>query len=401
MRHKMRIATLVAMAAGIALFFQNCGGVNFSTLDNASLKQGGGDQELEESQKAGTQVLIDKVDVLFVLDESVSMGTIINNVRDGFQALTSAHYPADTRMAVTNMEPAYYTDPAAGQFDLARSFLSSNVFENQPGFIKLVSRASLDAFRSSNPTESAKMTLQGCGEWFTPAEKDGQNESCLLGATQAALLATGVEAGTVTLRQLAEATASKGQRLFREGALVNVIFISDTHDAGYPSYYGHPGGLSKMQTPAELRDRIYTLNPGLEGLRSDGIVTLPPAGDARLTGVHVIGDLPATLNDSVINGEGVNDFSYMPFIQESGGAAMHAANNDWVEAIASMVTDLRHRVNPVITLSHTVARIISVSVDGVELSDSQYIVRDGNRVEVTQQPSWPETVEIRVRYVPY
>lgn len=399
-RHETRIAVLAVLTAGIALSFQNCGGVKFAAVDNSSLKLDAGNGELEEAQKAGTQVVIDKVDVLFVLDESVSMGTIITNVRNGFQALTSAHYPTDTRMAVTNMEPAYYTDPVAGQFDLTRSFISSTVFKNQPGFIKLVSRASLDAFRASNPKESANMNLEGCGDWFAPAEKDRQNESCLVGATQAALLATGVEAGTVTLRQLAEVTAAKGQRLFREGALVNVIFISDTHDAGYPNYYAHAGGLDKMQTPAELRDRIYTLNPGLEGLRFDGIVPLPPSGDARLTGVRVIGGLPATLNDSAINGEGVNDFSYLPFIKETGGAAMHAANNDWLAAIANMVTDLRRRVNPVISLSRVVGRIVSVTVDGVDLPASQYIVRDGNRVEVTQQPSWPDTVDIRVRYVP-
>src|SRR5262245_36346181 len=45
------------------------------------------------------------VDILFVLDDSVSMEAIIDKVRAGFASLANVAFPNDTRMAVTYMSP--------------------------------------------------------------------------------------------------------------------------------------------------------------------------------------------------------------------------------------------------------------------------------------------------------
>ena len=63
-----------------------------------------------------------------------------------------------------------------------------------------------------------------------PGQKSPDGHYCLQAAIQSSYSCTGAEAGITAFEQLL--LKHQGQNLFRQGALVNVIFVSDTHDPG-------------------------------------------------------------------------------------------------------------------------------------------------------------------------
>ena len=63
--------------------------------------------------------------------------------------------------------------------------------------------------------------------------KNSSGESCIAAATQSTFSSLGVEAGIHAVEQLF--LKHSGQALFRPNALVNIIFVSDTHDPGINS----------------------------------------------------------------------------------------------------------------------------------------------------------------------
>ncbi len=399
----------IAIALSLLLpLFQNCTGVGFGTpqSNNSSnihdppnnppddppdgLKR-------SETFTAKIQDLITQTDILFVIDESVSMGRILQDIRAGFASLTAAAYPADTRIAVTNMLPATYTDLLGFVADYTRPFLDpQGIFAQQPGFIRLVNGASIDGFLAVSPASAPKFLLRGCADtWFAPTALNADGQPCLLAASQTALLGTGVEAGIIALDQLVRRQSGP---LFRAGSLVNIIFISDTHDPG-GNYYGRSGALSALIHFSQLRQNILNRNPNLRGLKLNGFVPLPPADHPALQGVKVVGQLPPTLNDSQVSGEALHDFSYLPYIAASGGVGLHPVNNEWSTVLPEILEESRVLRSPTLTLSHRAQRIIRVLVNGVEIDPALYSLKNNGRELLLQtQPGWPEQIQVTVEY---
>lgn len=355
---------------------------------------------------AGTAITkrrINMADVLFVVDESSSMGRIANDVRTAFNSTPTASFPDDTRMAVTNTHPSIVVNTTTRAFDPIEPFRDDDFIYEMPGFIKLVTRARIANFKSNFPAESASFTFAGCdAEWFRPADRDANGIPCLTGASQLALRGTGEEAGLVSVEQLTQRIRNSGGRLFRQGTIANIIFVSDTHDAGNP-YYGRPFAPASRMSANDLTQLVERTNPGLAGLRFHGIVPLPPAGDARLNGVKTVGQLPATLAESRIggnNGEDLWDFSYLDVIRRTEGAAMHpSAGNSWTTAIPQMVAELGVRANPVIDAGRAINSITRLEVDGRILTANQYTIRgDGRSIEIFSQPEWGEMISFTLEF---
>jgi hypothetical protein len=381
--------------------FQNCSQTDFgaTSVDAASLSLNP-DGSYTQSFLAETMKINGKVDLLFVVDESSSMNVVLGDVVAGFDSISKVSYPPDSRMGVTNMAPAYYTDADNGLFDPARSFTTLAPTKQQPGFLRLVDAAGINSFVAANPSQSSHFSKAGCATgWFEPKAMNAAGDSCLSAASQISLLGIGQEAGLVSLDQLSRRLAQNGGRLFRPGVLANVVFVSDTHDPG-AAYYNKPGAPKAIAKYSDLVKSIYKDNPGLAGLKFHGIVPLPPAGHAALTGVTTLGNLPATLADSEISGESLWDFGYLPFVAGSGGVAMHPVNNDWSAVAKDLVKDLAVSHAPSVMLAVPSVRILSVKVAGVELDPADYtLLADGQTIQIAANRAWPNPVAVVVTFL--
>jgi hypothetical protein len=81
---------------------------------------------------------------------------------------------------------------------------------------------------------------------------------CLLAHTQLSLHRSVAESGLVSFRQLVEKSRRGG--LFREGAAVNVVFVSDTHDPGF-------GPAEPESFMEEAFDELVALQPSFEEMK--------------------------------------------------------------------------------------------------------------------------------------
>jgi hypothetical protein len=411
---KTSIKLILPLLTGLLLMgpFQNCSKIEFSEAEQPSQKKQGdpvlpddpdpADLVLTEPFSKATEEVFDKVDVLFVVDESSSMNKILTNMNEGFAAISANQYTTDTQMAVTNTAPAWYSAAAQNSIDFTRSFKAATAtmsISDQPGFMRLVDGATIASFTAAHSSLGPKFPMSGCSAaWFKPKDVNGNGQSCLSAHTQVALQSIGVEAGVISFDQLVRKTQLDGKRLFRDGALANVIFVSDTHDAGDP-YYGMNGAKPSMPSYSSLRQIAEMYNPGIVGLKFHGIVPLPPAGDSHLQNVTTIGNLPATISQSKISSESLNDFSYLPYIAQSGGVAMHPVKNDWVQAIEQIVKEVSIRRSASVTLAHAIKSLVEIQVEGQVLSPSDYTIQaDGRTILIPPHDTWPSPVQIVVKY---
>jgi hypothetical protein len=195
-------------------------------------------------------------DYLFVVDDSVSMENILDSFHQGFEALSESDaFPAHARIAVMNMTPA---DP-----DNLRRRHPIVPFrahaDRSPGFLRLVDDYGIERLNRMIVDRGAEpLEYQGCASWFSPKEKNAQGVPCLLAHTQLALRRSVAEAGLVAFRQLL--LKHRSAPVFREGAAVNVIFVSDTHGPGFG--VGEPGSVME-----EAFEELRGLQPNYAQLK--------------------------------------------------------------------------------------------------------------------------------------
>lgn len=346
----------------------------------------------------------ESVDILFVLDDSCSMSTILSNVESGILSLSSVEFPANTKMGVTYMSPAKMT---GDQIDFEKPYtrLSTGV----PGFLSLVNRSTVADYMSLDvsaydPEEEGKQNFPVgvCAEsWFDPKQVNGSGQACLSGAMQTPLYCTGVEEGVWSLYQLIENYNRKHLALFRPESLVLVLFVSDTHAPGVANYYGKSNSPSSPLSLSEITNKIKENSPGIASVKFSGVVPVPKVGDRHLDGLKVVGGVPQSDEEAHINSEGFNDYAYLPLIRETGGVALHAKRNDWSEAMGDLIKDARVISNLTLRLSRAVERVTNVWVDGKELGESDFRLEpDHQTVYVLRDLSPRQLHEIKVEYLP-
>jgi hypothetical protein len=194
-------------------------------------------------------------DFLFVVDDSVSMRHVLERFQKGFASLAaSSAFPAGSRLAVMNTMPASYENLSRPHASVSHS----HMMRRSPGFLRLLSGSSIERFRATAPDDIVeRFNDEGCARWFTPDATNAQGTPCLLAHTQVALVGSRVEAGLHAFKQLL--MKREGRALFRPGAAVNVIFVSDTHDPGFLP--------SEHSRQAQDLDDLMAEQPDFEELR--------------------------------------------------------------------------------------------------------------------------------------
>ena len=345
-------------------------------------------------------------DILFVLDDSVSMSVIYDQIKAGFASLQNSTFPKDARMAVTYMSPDQLNPDGSINFGVGFSGLATPT----PGHLKLVTSAAIASFLSlPDDGHQQYLTLKGCAdEWFAPGAVNALGERCLDSAVQSPLYATGVEAGMVSLEQLLVKTTAQGQRLFRNKAFVNVIFVSDTHEPG-ANYFGRPGAPVAQRDLNFMQGLIAGNSPGVKSIKFSGVLPVPIVGDPRLVDLNVIGAVPQDLTEAVVGGENYNprtgvetwwDYSYLPFIKGTGGVIAHPKMNDWTLLAAALMDDASFTGTLLVPVKYKIDVLQSVSVDGVVLDLSLVTVNsDRLSVNIKYTSRSTQRLKIIVKYI--
>ncbi len=351
------------------ILFQNCSQVKFDeSLDNNSKKNLNPSYTVNYSPEKS----FEDVDILFVLDESISMKRVLSKIMDGFDSASKANYPKNTRMAITNMAPAQVKN---NEIDFNTQFVPRTQVSDFPGFMKLVSHSTIMDFYYNSETEikyKSNFTQPGCSEWFQPTSKNSYGVNCLLANSQITLFPTGVEAGTVSLHQLIKKYNSEEQKLFRDGALVNIIFVSDTHDPG-ANYYGRNNAYTTPLTVNELKQSLLSNNENISGIKFNGIVPLPEKNNPLLKNLNVVGDLKNTFDEvKEMTNEGLHGFHYLDFIKSTGGIATNIVNSNWTQAIQSMIEQVGKSNDIIFKIPGLCLNVTSLKLNGISVETESF-----------------------------
>lgn len=397
------VATFCCLGA-ILVLFQNCNEADFTQTAATSAVNVGNQGEVDpdspnlpisQSLLHTPDTVFPKVDILFVVDESSSMGDILEDVRAGFESLNDVNFPENTKVAVTNSHPARVDE--SENIDFQSPFNASRAHVLMPGFMRLVDGNSIDAFLNSEapaflaqphnrPADGSHARDQfsepGCSAWFDPSDKNENGVSCFTANSQIVLQGLGQEAGVVSLFQLLKRHTLEGSKLFRDGAIVNVIFVSDTHDPG-AMYFERDHAYADRPTYAELEAALLENNPTISSYKYSGVVPLPLAGDPLLEGLQVAGELPRNLQELSDVSEGnFWDFSYLDYIKPSRGLALHVANSDWESAFGDLIRTTGKTTQPLLALEQECQSITEVRQDGQNLEADQYTLVNSSTLRI-------------------
>lgn len=282
-------------------------------------------------------------DYVLIIDNSSSMNTILQRVKNGIQRVienSPTVFPPNSRMAVMSTmigaAPSYSTTGAG--IDRYQGI------DLEPGFLSFVNAAQIKAYKAGVRSRADNWPLNGCDqEWFKPSDKDGSNNFCFTAALQTTGESVNVEAGIHAFRQLLD--KNKNKQIFRTNALVNVIFISDTHDPGA----NNPGLVNTRPQYADIVNFIKTTaNKGIGGLK-----------------FHALAPINSTCSI-----EAMHDKAYLKIATDSGGeqADACAAGTDYVEFFRKMSASSVKK-EPIFSLEKPAAKVLSVKVGNALVKD--------------------------------
>jgi hypothetical protein len=300
------------------------------------------------------------------------MEPILNRVKAGFRSVietNSIAFPPDSRMAVMSTmigkDPDYTTTgPGIDRY---------NGIDLEPGFLSFVNAAQVRKYKDSVRGRADKWPLGGCEqEWFKPSDKDGQNNFCFLAALQTTAASVNVEAGIHAFKQLLD--KNKAKPIFRPNALVNVIFISDTHDPG-------ENKQDLIRSRPSYADIIKfnnnTVNKVIGGLK-----------------FHALAPINATCSS-----EGVHDKAYLTIATVSGGEQADSCSNstDYEEFFRKMRASSAKR-EPIFSLEKPATKVLIVKVNGTAVTDFK-LSEAGDTVSIPSLT--PSTdVDVVIEYQP-
>lgn len=282
-------------------------------------------------------------DYILIIDNSSSMNAILERVKKGIQGVIENSpnvFPPNSRMAVMSTmigaAPSYSTTGSGiGRYQ---------GIDLEPGFLSFVNAAQIRAYKAGVRSRANNWPLNGCEqEWFKPSDKDGSNNFCFTAALQTTGTSVNVEAGIHAFRQLLD--KNKNKQIFRTNALVNVIFISDTHDPGA----NNRQLVDTRPRYAEIVNFIKTTaNKDIGGLKFHALAPI----------------------NSTCSGEAMYDKAYLKIASDSGGeqADACAAGTDYVEFFRRMSASSVKK-EPIFSLEKPAAKILSIKVGNTLVKD--------------------------------
>ena len=322
---------------------------------------------VKEGFRYGDGAAAPLVDYLFVLDNSCSMDEIRANVSSGFLSILGKNIlPPRSKLGV--MSTLIADDSSFSQTHTDISGYAEIAAE--PGFLELVTAQSISDYQALNTEYNTEWQLGGCDSgWFNPDEKSADGNYCLTAATQASMSCLGAEAGLHAVKQLIAKNRANGTTMFRDGAVVNVIFVSDTHDPGTPSQ----ALIDSRPSYTELAQDLDELQP-TAGLR---LHALAPAAVCTI--------------------EQMYDFSYYTAADASGGSKADSCNTlDYTSFMESMVETSKKAVRAVFTLAKPASMIQGVSINGVATADFEIL--DAKNIAIPALEAMPGAFTIEVTY---
>lgn len=261
-----------------------------------------------------------QVDYLFIIDNSSSMLGILDRVNEGFKSILEDQniFSNDSKVAVMNT--------MIGQLGVGGDLNATSQFvrpysgiELEPGFLSLVDYDSyLDYISSPIVPQGRKNNwpLAPCNEkWFNPTQTQAAGHFCFEAATQITASGLGVEAGIKAFEQLL--TKNQNTPIFRDNAIVNVIFVSDTHDPGrtmdqayldsrldYQSFKDKLLGIQpvvdlKFHAIAPVNERICSN----ERLHEQSYYTLALASNGQTGDACLLNDYRLLMQNLIANGK--------------------------------------------------------------------------------------------------
>ncbi len=321
-------------------------------------------------------------DFVFVVDSSGSMEPLIEKFIDGFEAIPLDKYPPNSRMAVMNMIGHKLDDPetplAEHQYInvLNPDSVSDamKIAKAEPGYLKFINTAGVEYFRQTvaqagkiktkNNVEIEPMQLNRyrlcASEWFKPSDKNGDTvapKSCLGAAMQISGF-VGTETGLLSIAQLIKKNLGKPS-LFREGASVHFVLLSDTHDPGFDGLPDHED-YKRNRPKFEEIEALVKVNSNVKQVKLHGIV---PFGMKLANG---------SLKACSLDEPNIFEASYRPEIQASGGVEIdQCQRNINYEAVVNQILDQARKMT--FKLMAAASKNVTVKVNGKDWTDFKLI----------------------------
>ena len=314
----------------------------------------------------GTTAKAPLVDFVFVIDNSVSMNSILTNTAKGFDSLANDDvWPERSLVAVMSTMTGDTTNFTKTHKDISR-YAS---IDSEPGFLDFVNKAAIDKFKAASTNVLAKKwDIDGCGDkWFKPNAKNANGDSCFKAHTQSSNHGVGCEQGISAVAQLFE--KNKGKALFRKGALLNFIFVSDTHDPGC--------GNSTLTAPT-----LATLKSKIE---SDNV----------LAGIK----FHALAPEKKCTAEDIFSKSYFTLTDATKGVKQDPCNlTDYSSFIKQMVTEAVKQEDGIFVTSKAPLKIVRVTLDGKEIDNYEFD-KERNTISIPDlDPSKEHKIEVTYQF---
>jgi hypothetical protein len=315
-------------------------------------------------------------DFLLVVDNSVSMGPILSKAVDGFAKIPADKFSKDSRFA------AMYTQ-AGSKNDLNRShpYISpadGYDVDNEPGFLRLMTKASIDTFFASITNPIAKQRViknfnfeggacESSTGWYSPTELNSKGKLCFAAGLQTALSPIGCEAGLVAVRQMVQ----KSSVLFRENAVANIVFVSDTHDPGCRFDNNKLELIQMRPTGQEISKEIKNKFKVL---------------DTKIHAIAPSEKVPTTYTNEVV----LDGFTYYEAAKQTGGSTLDIGVATDYSGFLKQVVQGQQEFS--VKLTKIPKEIFSVKVDGEKISTYQV---EGNVVKCqVSQTSSARKIEV-------
>jgi hypothetical protein len=200
-------------------------------------------------------------DVLFIFDNSSSMGNDLASVKAGFEKLAGTDWFGDTRIAVMTTLPGEPSNLSNVHPDVNKY----TGIQFEPGFLSFVSAAAFEVYKTNGGKIGSYPQPLCADQWFAPGAVNSNGQRCLSVALQNPQHGVGCEAGMTALSQIHD----KRGKIFRDGAFAQVVFVSDAQDPGC--------GSSVLQnnrpTGDALRSKVMEKNK-VAGLKFHGVLAV-------------------------------------------------------------------------------------------------------------------------------
>ena len=277
------------------------------------------------------------VDYMFVFDNSASMRSIIANIgKKMSRVLKDDNFPKNSRMAVMTTLIARNATRYINEINPKLNKSEQLTFD--PGFMRVVSQQSVDRFIKLTGGRVPRFYKDKfCDSWFFPTEKKN-GQFCLLMAMRSRFLGMGVEAG---MKAFSQFIRSRKEPFFRNNAVVNVIFLSDTHE---------PGKNIRSWEFIEYRrvlNQVLNNNPKIAALRFHGIVPVRKK----------------------CTGENLHDQSYQKWINPSGGSIHHVCQRGYDTFFRDLALNSASASSTRIQLQYRPRKVLEVLVNGQAKTD--------------------------------